>query len=105
MIVSHSSLDNACVSLSSIAEGTQRGLVARALVCGDGSLDAAELDDHGSLVDARFEHPCRLASSQETAARLADDRSRELYVRGELLRIANGAKRVDPIRVGAIPPP
>ena len=52
-------------------------------------LDAVEFDHDGALHNPGFVDLCRPTASEETAARFPHDWTGELYVLGELVRIAD----------------
>src|SRR5580704_17129541 len=89
--------DDADVAHRAVIECFERILISRALVGGDGFLDARELRHHDALLLAGLESRRRGAARQVAAAERRDRRRRQLRIGGELLRIGNRAIDGDPI--------
>src|ERR1700732_1757737 len=84
--------DDADVAHRAVIECFERILISRALVSGDGFLDAGEFRHHDALLLAGLEGGRCRAARQIAAAERRDRRRRQLGIGGELLRGGNRAR-------------
>src|SRR5580704_15584616 len=89
--------DDADVAHGAVIERFERVLISRALVSGDGLLDARELRHHDALLLAGLEGGCRRAARQIAAAERRDRRRCQLRIGGAFLRIGTRAINGTPI--------
>jgi hypothetical protein len=92
--------DNAQVPISPLAQHAECFLVGGAVVCGDRLRDAVEFDQDGPLTQAALIGVGWSPARQETRAGLLQRGSRKLGIRGQRLRIVNGAIRSNPVGLG-----
>jgi hypothetical protein len=97
---SRDGLDDAQVAFGGISEHAQSSLVGRALVGGDGLVDAVELDQGRSLGYSGLEDPSRISPGEKAAIRCPHGRAGKLDVGGEPIGITDRSERVDPVGLG-----
>jgi len=87
------------VSDGAVAQKLERGLVAFAVMGGDGAVDAVELDDDDALGEALLVGLGGRAASQEAAAGGADRRRGKLGIGGQGVRIRDRLIASNPVRL------
>jgi hypothetical protein len=94
------SLDNAYVSISTVAKDLQSLLIRRTVVCSDSLLDTIKFDNHRTLANPGFVNGRRYRTCKDPATRCLKRGARELSILSQRGNIGDRSIRGNQIRFG-----